>query len=65
MVLKEAQTDAVSAYPVSNAAVPSFQHLSRRPWCCHGPVGLTDPDPCQQLISDASLMAFTSKKEKE
>ena len=46
-------------------AVPSFQQLSRRSWCCHEPAGLTDPDPLEQLISDTSLMAFTRKKEKE
>ena len=49
-MLVEDPTSAVSGCLVANAGCsPSA--------CCHGPAGLTDPDPGQLLISDASLMA--------
>ena len=41
--------------------VSSFQRLFLRFWCCHGPAGPMGPDPCQQLLSAASLTAFKKK----
>ena len=57
-VLMEVLTDAISAYLVANAGRAFVSSSS----CCHGPAGLTEPDPCQQLISDASLMAFKRRR---
>ena len=51
-----------SLHTLSNAGRPSFQQMFPRSWCCHGPARLTDLDPCQQLISDASLTAFKKRE---
>ena len=60
----KALTDATSAYPVSNAGrafistnVPQVLVL---PWAS----GLTGPEPCQQLVSDTSLMAFKKHRKR-